>query len=353
MQIRKSLLALLLVGSAAYTVATPATEDLSPLLVEETDSKPQTGKPVIKASAEETHSAPPQVLGDGTRAVAADGTEVTEVEAALQPVQTEQQSTPHDVQKKLDADISPLLGSGACKGRMLVLLGVVLLVTGVSLSLAGNKKSKVMRTAQTSFETTLQQSVELMDKLGVKSASKMAFGCILAGLIELARSLRANQNGQTGNKAPTLKGRLTLFFGALALLVTMSGAGVDLSSLNVGELFKVLGEYISKTHLGLFATGGTTLVKSIYDIVAYQQQQNQLQQAGSDTAARESEVRGTVDKSQTAAPADETVNAESTAPGEKNTAGQANAANVLKEEATGEEAPTGTPEAQEENPATR
>ncbi|CDJ65213.1 hypothetical protein, conserved [Eimeria necatrix] len=350
MQIRKSLLALLLVGSAAYTVATPATGDLSPLLVEETDSKPKNGKPVNKASAEESNSAPLQVLGGATRADTAD---VTEIEAALQPVQTEQQSTPQDVQEKLNADISNLIGSGASKGRMLVLFGIVLLITGVSLSLAGNKKSKVTRTAQTSFETTVQQSIELMDKLGVKSASKMAFGCIFAGLIELARSLRANQNGQTGSKAPTLKGRLTLLFGVIAMLVTMSGAGVDLSTLNVSELIKILGEYLSKTHLGLFAAGGATLLKSMYDTMAYQQQQKQLQQADSDTPASESEVPGTADKPQAAAPVDETVNAESTAPSENDTAGQADAANLPEEEATGEAAPTGTPEAQEENPAAR
>ncbi|CDJ34305.1 GL25064, related [Eimeria mitis] len=189
-------------------------------------------------------------------------------------------------QKEEAGEASPSgASSSAIRGRKMMLFGVVLLIVGITLSMAASRPRPLARTQTSSMEETLQTTLDLMDKLGVKSASKLAVGCIIAGLVEWFRSIYGNQNNasQSGEGTkPALKGRLLAVLGVAALVASLAFAGIDFSTLDVSELIKVILEFISKAHIGLFMAGGVAFLKSAYEVLEHykklQQQQQQQQQ---------------------------------------------------------------------------
>ncbi|CDI74536.1 hypothetical protein, conserved [Eimeria praecox] len=278
MQGRYALGVLLLLGSAACSAAEPAAvldelgfsgKEATPSHTQEVEERAEE-EPVTSPEARlimlfrDAASAIDNASANGTLPLKPPAPQGPEAENAVTAVQPGQVGAP----------ISTVFTNQA-RGRGLLLFGTFMLVIGVVLSLGGNRPSA--RVQPSSMDVTLQKTLELMDTLGVKSASNLAVGCIIAGLIELYRSLNGGQNSpQPGQAAqPPVRGRMLLVLAFGALLASLSMAGVDISNLNVSEFMRVLIQYISKAHLGLFAAGGAAFVKSLYEVMEHQQQQQQ------------------------------------------------------------------------------
>ncbi|CDJ34304.1 uncharacterized protein EMH_0019670 [Eimeria mitis] len=185
--------------------------------------------------------------------------------------------------------------SSSIRGRKLIFFGIIMLVVGVALSLAASRPRPLARGQTTPADETLQKTLEIMDKLGIQSASKLAVGCIVAGLVELFRSQKnSSQSAQTSQ--PTLKGRMLLLLGIVALLASLSSSGLDLSNLNVSELVKIILQYVSQAHVGLFLAGGATFLKSFYDILEHQKQQQQQEQQQQNDGAQQETVEAPADE---------------------------------------------------------
>ncbi|CDJ59041.1 hypothetical protein, conserved [Eimeria maxima] len=194
--------------------------------------------------------------------------------------------------------------SNHVRGRKMLAFGVLLLLVGVTMSTAGRQpQAPQARVQPSSVEATVRSALEMMDKLGIKSASKVAVGCIIAGFLELIRSLNARQNSatQSGQTVqPTLKGRTVLILGVVALLASIPLAGVDFSNLNVNELLKVLYEYLSKSHFGLFLAGGAAFLKSVYDLMENQKHLLEQQQSGGELKEETGETPDSENQPETA-----------------------------------------------------
>ncbi|KAL8447273.1 hypothetical protein Emed_004484 [Eimeria media] len=180
----------------------------------------------------------------------------------------------------------------ALRGIKFLLAGLFLLGVGVGLTLAGRRVKQSRTEGDSAANSSFQVSVQILDKLGVTSASKLAIGYILAGLIELFRSglSKASSASNTGTGAqtdeqqkPALRGGLLLALAVGSMLASLSAGGLDLSTLKWGELTSLLMQYGMQAYLGLFAAGGYELLSSAvaahkYDKTQQQQQQQQEQQ---------------------------------------------------------------------------
>ncbi|KAL8442035.1 hypothetical protein Emag_006700 [Eimeria magna] len=191
----------------------------------------------------------------------------------------------------------------AFRGMGFLLAGLILLGVGVALTIAGRRVNQTRTAGDPAANSSLQMSVQVLEKLGVTSASKLSIGYILAGLIELLRSRLSKSssaiNTTTGaqtdaQQRPALRGGLLLSLAVGSLLASLSAEGLDLSMLQWGELTTLFTQYGLQAYLGLFAAGGYELLSSALAAHKYdktQQQQQQQQQNGEEAAASSSEAQ--------------------------------------------------------------
>ncbi|KAL8424499.1 hypothetical protein Efla_003524 [Eimeria flavescens] len=172
-------------------------------------------------------------------------------------------------------------------GTRFLVGGLVLLAAGVAMTAAGSSKQTATMVGASAGDgkapPTLQQTKQVLEKLGLTSPSHLGIGCLLAGLIELFRGSMSTSSSseQDGQDAPSPKGRMLLLLAVAFFLGSVSSGNVDLSSLHLGELGNILKQYMSKAHLGLFAAGGFELFSSLRE-AQKQKGQQQRQQEGSE-----------------------------------------------------------------------
>lgn len=156
------------------------------------------------------------------------------------------------------------------RGPGFLLVGLVLLGMGMALAYAKRNQRRARG-------DSLQEALNVLDKLGVSSASNLAIGYMLAGFIEICRSLyrqrqqqqQQQSQGQQGDvtETPRLRGGFLLMLAFGSLMASMAAAGIDFSTLNYNSLLSALAGYVSKAHMGLFAAGGYELLSSVPDAV--------------------------------------------------------------------------------------
>ncbi|CDI79613.1 hypothetical protein, conserved [Eimeria acervulina] len=297
MWIRDAFVAVLFVSSCAFSAAERAADldGVSPSVRELTLPHSAGAGNVAPGETRDTAEAGAHLRGVATGATGAVDKDKAEngVSVASPASHSPEGETGNEVAQP-NAVGAPLSASAlfSVRGSKFLTLGIVLLIVGLLLTTAGSNPNA--RTQPSSTEENVQKAMQLMDKMGIKSASNLAIGYICAGVVEIWRALRENQNSQPGQAAqPAVRGRLLLFLGLVAFLASLSSAGVDFAALNVGALLRALLEYISKAHTGLFAAGGTTFIKSLYEVA---QHQGSLQLQGGTTVDKETAEAPDTDK---------------------------------------------------------